>query len=100
MVAMAGKLRRRASWAGDLPGPAGESWADTRPVAADHGRATSRIAAGTPGGGDRRRLMRSGAAWLQHDVSVKSPLLHKSNRSEEHTSELQSPCNLVCRLLL
>src|SRR2546426_9042999 len=26
-------------------------------------------------------------------------VLHKS-RSEEHTSELQSPCNLVCRLLL
>src|SRR5688500_7555402 len=24
----------------------------------------------------------------------------KSSRSEEHTSELQSPCNLVCRLLL
>src|SRR5256885_9383915 len=24
----------------------------------------------------------------------------KSPRSEEHTSELQSPCNLVCRLLL
>src|ERR1039457_7302403 len=23
-----------------------------------------------------------------------------SNRSEEHTSELQSPCNIVCRLLL
>src|SRR5256885_3892206 len=23
-----------------------------------------------------------------------------SQRSEEHTSELQSPCNLVCRLLL
>src|SRR2546426_8968441 len=28
--------------------------------------------------------------------SVPSP----STRSEEHTSELQSPCNLVCRLLL
>src|SRR5256885_6248914 len=27
------------------------------------------------------------------------PQLH-DNRSEEHTSELQSPCNLVCRLLL
>src|SRR5256885_15356323 len=27
-----------------------------------------------------------------------SPL--DSSRSEEHTSELQSPCNLVCRLLL
>src|SRR5256885_2004872 len=24
----------------------------------------------------------------------------KRDRSEEHTSELQSPCNLVCRLLL
>src|SRR5256885_9328296 len=27
---------------------------------------------------------------------VKEP----ADRSEEHTSELQSPCNLVCRLLL
>src|SRR5256885_13190644 len=25
---------------------------------------------------------------------------HEASRSEEHTSELQSPCNLVCRLLL
>src|SRR6266446_8365800 len=24
----------------------------------------------------------------------------RTGRSEEHTSELQSPCNLVCRLLL
>src|SRR5256885_5024732 len=29
-----------------------------------------------------------------HDVS------QAAGRSEEHTSELQSPCNLVCRLLL
>src|SRR5256885_9143252 len=28
------------------------------------------------------------------------PGLDKDLRSEEHTSELQSPCNLVCRLLL
>src|SRR5256885_6693444 len=27
-------------------------------------------------------------------------LLSEKGRSEEHTSELQSPCNLVCRLLL
>src|ERR1022692_5170892 len=27
-------------------------------------------------------------------------LCGQSGRSEEHTSELQSPCNLVCRLLL
>src|SRR5256885_12539177 len=26
--------------------------------------------------------------------------LARERRSEEHTSELQSPCNLVCRLLL
>src|SRR5256885_7704217 len=25
---------------------------------------------------------------------------NRDRRSEEHTSELQSPCNLVCRLLL
>src|SRR5256885_10931965 len=29
-----------------------------------------------------------------------SSATEKGDRSEEHTSELQSPCNLVCRLLL
>src|SRR5256885_10976472 len=29
-----------------------------------------------------------------------NPRLKLGTRSEEHTSELQSPCNLVCRLLL
>src|SRR5256885_6350401 len=37
-------------------------------------------------------------------LSVKSayflPITWHTLRSEEHTSELQSPCNLVCRLLL
>src|SRR5256885_7894842 len=28
------------------------------------------------------------------------PTTRNVRRSEEHTSELQSPCNLVCRLLL
>src|SRR5256885_10474502 len=28
------------------------------------------------------------------------PRERRAGRSEEHTSELQSPCNLVCRLLL
>src|SRR5256885_12080081 len=28
------------------------------------------------------------------------PAFERGDRSEEHTSELQSPCNLVCRLLL
>src|SRR5256885_12770331 len=29
-----------------------------------------------------------------------APVHSGAGRSEEHTSELQSPCNLVCRLLL
>src|SRR2546426_6692637 len=29
-----------------------------------------------------------------------APSAARATRSEEHTSELQSPCNLVCRLLL
>src|SRR2546426_7879005 len=33
-------------------------------------------------------------------VIRKKQLLQSRVRSEEHTSELQSPCNLVCRLLL
>src|SRR5256885_13845379 len=42
------------------------------------------LAAGLPHRHDGRGLARSAQQW----------------RSEEHTSELQSPCNLVCRLLL
>src|SRR5256885_7756363 len=33
-------------------------------------------------------------------VQVAMPAVDRPHRSEEHTSELQSPCNLVCRLLL
>src|ERR671918_186879 len=40
-----------------------------------------------PGAGARIRA--TGEVRWRHDA-----------RSEEHTSELQSPCNLVCRLLL
>src|SRR5256885_9700048 len=38
------------------------------------------------------------AARQRHDIGQRSVLACR--RSEEHTSELQSPCNLVCRLLL
>src|SRR6478735_6989799 len=34
------------------------------------------------------------------DIAVHRFAAHRTARSEEHTSELQSPCNLVCRLLL
>src|SRR5205807_8555404 len=35
----------------------------------------------------------------QHRAHDRRPVVPAA-RSEEHTSELQSPCNLVCRLLL
>src|SRR5205807_3633298 len=35
-------------------------------------------------------------AWRASPTAIHAA----SRRSEEHTSELQSPCNLVCRLLL
>src|SRR5690348_18253169 len=44
--------------------------------------------------GERR--LRQALAW-QYSVPV---LLDAYERSEEHTSELQSPVHLVCRLLL
>src|SRR5256885_2645865 len=43
-----------------------------------------------PGRGHAQRLRLARAA----------PCQQGPGRSEEHTSELQSPCNLVCRLLL
>src|SRR5256885_5577579 len=33
-----------------------------------------------------------------YGLTETGPVLTSSLRSEEHTSELQSPCNLVCRL--
>src|SRR2546426_8790226 len=45
-----------------------------------------------------------GARILQEKLEMTHYDLRKAlalyKRSEEHTSELQSPCNLVCRLLL
>src|SRR5256885_4068523 len=41
------------------------------------------------------RLREAGAK-----VTLVGPEAGQNYRSEEHTSELQSPCNLVCRLLL
>src|SRR5256885_9849948 len=38
------------------------------------------------------------AAQLAAEAAARRAQEH--GRSEEHTSELQSPCNLVCRLLL
>src|SRR5256885_12182791 len=42
------------------------------------------------------RAAREAAEWLRRGFRTAKIKV----RSEEHTSELQSPCNLVCRLLL
>src|SRR2546426_7286026 len=51
-----------------------------------------------------QRLSREQALTLlftEHKMDVVFSVAERvSVRSEEHTSELQSPCNLVCRLLL
>src|SRR2546426_5435775 len=46
--------------------------------------------------GERRRADQIG----KHQDIEFHGLISPLGRSEEHTSELQSPCNLVCRLLL
>src|SRR5256885_5429399 len=59
-----------------------------------HARREARVRGGNgrrPDGGEHRRGD-SGARG--------HALITAGERSEEHTSELQSPCNLVCRLLL
>src|SRR5256885_12575357 len=38
--------------------------------------------------------------WEAPDILPFGAFVERLWRSEEHTSELQSPCNLVCRLLL
>src|SRR5256885_7221073 len=48
-------------------------------------------------------LFRSDQEPQQADIVARSVAMGMRQawaRSEEHTSELQSPCNLVCRLLL
>src|SRR2546426_8967017 len=47
------------------------------------------------GGTDKARLTK-----IFHDLAAGGKIQGPLARSEEHTSELQSPCNLVCRLLL
>src|SRR5256885_9941914 len=55
----------------------------------------SRLCQDQGGGQDRGRKQDGEDAFHAGSGSRR-----RRSRSEEHTSELQSPCNLVCRLLL
>src|SRR5256885_9197881 len=50
--------------------------------------------------GEAAGLGQPGTVDLFHQLPRCRAAGHCQGRSEEHTSELQSPCNLVCRLLL
>src|SRR5256885_10999450 len=47
-----------------------------------------------------RAFLEHVAAHHTDERAMIDAYLSTATRSEEHTSELQSPCNLVCRLLL
>src|SRR5256885_10557503 len=47
-----------------------------------------------------RTLIPGSELHVVTDVAEYFGVIQELMRSEEHTSELQSPCNLVCRLLL
>src|SRR5256885_10021734 len=49
---------------------------------------------------DRQRLPLGHADRARRLRHTSRAITATAMRSEEHTSELQSPCNLVCRLLL
>src|SRR5256885_3917196 len=69
--------------------------ADDRPALDDQGL--------HPGARQVRRRHEAVVSGPQHDDVERfahHPRPRMNLRSEEHTSELQSPCNLVCRLLL
>src|SRR5256885_9622715 len=72
-----------------LPAPIAEQLAGTDGLPDRHG------ARGSTGGGAQQILL--DALLVLHPLLERDP---DRVRSEEHTSELQSPCNLVCRLLL
>src|SRR5256885_5083281 len=55
---------------------------------------------GLGGGRDPQPAARRGSARGREAGDPGTGLGGGCARSEEHTSELQSPCNLVCRLLL
>src|SRR5256885_3806298 len=45
-------------------------------------------------------LVQFGGSWTFIIGFIMISSIYTAIRSEEHTSELQSPCNIVCRLLL
>src|SRR5256885_7163566 len=80
----------------DHHGPLGRNSIASQTTATSHHRRGSRVCvnAATP-------ARNSQCAQISKPLGNQMPSsIWPLERSEEHTSELQSPCNLVCRLLL
>src|ERR1039457_837566 len=75
-----------------LPRPPGPAHPETPP---DPLQPFHIIIAGV--GGSSVGMVHHSRRWL---TTLNGLVQSRQGRSEEHTSELQSPCNLVCRLLL
>src|SRR2546427_3316147 len=77
-----------------------DEWLKTPAAATESGSARDpRAAAGVAGAKSEQAAGRQGS--VEDAALLAAALWHLSkNRSEEHTSELQSQSNLVCRLLL
>src|SRR5688500_5559118 len=74
-------------------------------IAAAEEQGTKMDVAVVDAGGNLKAFARMDGAWLGSiDIATSKARTARyfdlPTRSEEHTSELQSPCNLVCRLLL
>src|SRR5256885_12798784 len=65
-----------------------------------HHRAADRRNRGATWRGGRRRSRCQNVNPTEEGNMRNLKTIAATARSEEHTSELQSPCNLVCRLLL
>src|SRR5256885_12588886 len=61
---------------------------------------SSNVGTGSRACARRGGLAESNASGSPRLSSSRCTYVSSVKRSEEHTSELQSPCNLVCRLLL
>src|SRR5688500_19708472 len=67
----------------------------------DHDRPNDHDRANDDGQADDGKTDHHRAGRSDEEALVEPLEFHVAvDRSEEHTSELQSPCNLVCRLLL
>src|SRR5256885_4795556 len=91
--------RLQGDWSSDVCSSDLVPWPFTCPVMKKHREGARKPASCANRAPPRVTRLLSRRQPAPRSSSGKSPT-RLANRSEEHTSELQSPCNLVCRLLL